>query len=95
MDRRTFLKYQAAGLLWAAAGAPGLMPLRAALADGPPDVAVVKGDPAAATRAAVKLLGGLERFVKPGHKVLIKPNMSFAKGVDSATTTHRTWCGNW
>lgn len=88
MDRRAFLKYQAAGLLWAAVGAPGLSPLRAALADVPPDVAVVKGAPAAATRAAVELLGGLGRFVKPGHKVLIKPNMSFAKGPDSGTTTH-------
>jgi uncharacterized protein (DUF362 family) len=28
------------------------------------------------------------RFVKPGQKVVIKPNMSFAQGVDSATTTH-------
>lgn len=88
MDRRTFLKYQAAGLLWAAVGAPGLSPLRAALADAPPDVAVVKGSPAAATRAAVDMLGGMGRFVKPGYKVLIKPNMSFAKGPDSGTTTH-------
>lgn len=88
MDRRDFLKYQAAGFLWLAAGAPGLSPVRAALADGRPDVAVVKGAPAAATRAAVELLGGLGRFVKAGHKVVIKPNMSFSKGPDSGTTTH-------
>jgi uncharacterized protein (DUF362 family) len=36
----------------------------------------------------VELLGGIKSFVKPGQKVLIKPNMSFASGVDSATTTH-------
>ena len=88
MDRRAFLKYQAAGFLWVAAGAPGLSPVGAALADGRPDVAVVKGAPAAATRAAVELLGGMGRFVKVGHKVLIKPNMSFARGPDSGTTTH-------
>ncbi|MDR0881469.1 MAG: DUF362 domain-containing protein [Candidatus Adiutrix sp.] len=87
MDRRTFLKYQAAGLLGLAGSASLLAPLRA-LADGRPDVAVVKGQPAAATRAAVELLGGMGRFVKAGQKVLIKPNMSFAKGLDSATTTH-------
>jgi uncharacterized protein (DUF362 family) len=55
---------------------------------GFPDVAVVKGDPAAATRAAVDMLGGMSRFIKPGQKVLIKPNMSFAQTPDKATNTH-------
>ena len=87
MDRRTFLKYQAAGFLGLAGGSSLLTPLRA-LADGRPDVAVVKGRAAAATRPAVEQLGGKGRFDKPGQKVLIKPNMSFAKGLDSATTTH-------
>ena len=88
MDRRSFLKYQAAGLLWLAAGSPLLAPVRPALADGTPDVAVVKGAPGPAARAAVEMLGGMGRFVKPGQKVLIKPNMSFARGPETATNTH-------
>ena len=35
--------------------------------------------PRAMTRAAVDTLGGMKRFVKPGAKVVIKPNMSFAR----------------
>ncbi len=87
MDRRTFLKYQAAGLIWLAAGAPALLP-RKALADGVPDLAVAKGAPAAAARAAVEMVGGMGRFVKRGQKVVIKPNMSFARGPEAATNTH-------
>ncbi len=90
MKRRSFLRWQLQGALLVSAGlsAPGLfLPVRA-LADGTPDVAVAKGGPAAATRAAVELLGGMGRFVKPGQSVIIKPNMSFAQGPDSATNTH-------
>jgi len=39
-------------------------------------LAVAHGaDPAAITQAAVKALGGIERFVKPGQQVIIKPNI--------------------
>lgn len=94
MKRRDMLKWQAYGLLWLAAGAPVTARaaqdghMQAGQAAVAPDVAVAKGDPARAARAAVDALGGMQRFVKPGHKVLIKPNMSFARGVESATTTH-------
>jgi len=88
VTRREFLRWQAAGAAWLAAGASGLLHPAAALADAGPDLAVATGGPAAATRAAVELLGGITAFVKPGQKVLIKPNMSFSRGVDSATTTH-------
>lgn len=54
----------------------------------PPDLAIVKGPVAKATREAVNLLGGMKRFVKPGFKVLIKPNMSFPNSPSAATTTH-------
>lgn len=41
-----------------------------------PYLAVARGtDPAAITRAAVSALGGIERFVKPGADVVIKPNI--------------------
>lgn len=93
MNRRTFLKWQMHGLLWLTA-APLLGAGAGVRAAGPPappmppDVAVVKGSPAAAARAAVELLGGMARFVRPGQKVVIKPNMSFARGPESGTTTH-------
>ena len=92
MQRRSFLKWQLQGMLWMSGG---LAPLSAvlstandALAAPTPDVAVAKGQPAAATRAAVELLGGMGRFVKPGQKVVVKPNMSFARGPEYATNTH-------
>ncbi len=41
-----------------------------------PYMAVARGaDPAAITRAAITALGGIERFVKPGADVIIKPNI--------------------
>jgi uncharacterized protein (DUF362 family) len=86
MNRRAFLKWQlASGLL--VAGAPLLGPGRV-LADTTPDVAHVTGDPAAATRASVELLGGMGRFVKPGQRVVVKPNMSFPHGPEKGTNTH-------
>ena len=33
-------------------------------------------------------LGGMAHFVKPGQKVLIKPNMLAGKSPDKAVTTH-------
>ncbi len=45
-----------------------------------------------AVRSALKdllePLGGMEAFVKPGQKVLLKPNMLSAKAPDRAITTH-------
>jgi uncharacterized protein (DUF362 family) len=39
-------------------------------------LAVARGaDPAEITRRAMAALGGIERFVKPGHDVIIKPNI--------------------
>jgi uncharacterized protein (DUF362 family) len=39
-------------------------------------------------RRAVELLGGIERFVKKGQNVVIKPNMSFSSGIDTAANTN-------
>ena len=89
MDRRTFLKWQMQGVLLAGV-APALLTTSpvAQAASAIPDIAVAKGDPAAAARAAVTMLGGMGRFVKPGQRVVIKPNMSFANTPESATNTH-------
>mgnify|MGYP001333948465 CR=1 FL=1 len=88
MDRRCFLKYQLHGALWLAAGGAGLFGPSLGLAQGTPDIAVAKGQPGPATRAAVGLLGGMSAFVKPGQRVVIKPNMSFAGGPEMANNTH-------
>lgn len=88
MDRRAFLKWQLTGTIWLAAGSSGLLLPRHAMASSAPDLAVAKGGPAAATRAAVEQLGGMRSFVKPGQRVVIKPNMSFAAPPERATNTH-------
>ncbi len=88
MDRREFLKQQAMGALWLSAGSSGLLLPKIGLADTTPDVSVVKGPTAAATRAAVEMIGGMRKFVKSGNRVIIKPNMSFSSSPRQATNTH-------
>jgi uncharacterized protein (DUF362 family)/Pyruvate/2-oxoacid:ferredoxin oxidoreductase delta subunit len=39
-------------------------------------------------RESVNLLGGMDSFVKPGEKVLIKPNLLKARPPEAAVTTH-------
>lgn len=95
MDRRQFLKYQLQGMLWVA-GSSLLLPARSLAAKsaktGPanaaPDIAVARGGPEAATRAAVEMLGGMKKFVKKGDRVVIKPNMSFPTPPERASNTH-------
>ena len=41
-----------------------------------------------AVRKTVDLLGGITCFVKPGSRVLIKPNLLMSKGPEYAITTH-------
>jgi uncharacterized protein (DUF362 family) len=43
----------------------------------PPGVVARGGDTSARVRAAVDAMGGIERFVRPGESVLLKPNMSW------------------
>ncbi|MFH1399568.1 MAG: DUF362 domain-containing protein [Candidatus Woesearchaeota archaeon] len=42
----------------------------------------------AAVRKAVELIGGIDKFVKPGNRVLLKPNLLFGKEPASAVCTH-------
>ncbi len=44
----------------------------------------------AAVRRSVELLGGMGRFVKPGQRVLVKPNMLSASDPARAVVTHPT-----
>ena len=88
MDRRHFLRRALTGAGWIASGASGLLIPRGALAVSGPDIGVVKGEPGPATRAAVDLIGGMASVVKPGMRVIVKPNMSFPHGPDAGTNTH-------
>ncbi|MBW2061177.1 MAG: DUF362 domain-containing protein [Deltaproteobacteria bacterium] len=88
MNRRDFLRYHLQGAFALAAGSTGLLLPKESMAVGEPDIVVVEGAPGAATRAALNLLGGMGQFVKPGDRVLIKPNMSFSHPPESATNTH-------
>lgn len=75
-------------LVWAAGAAAGLWVPRGLAAAPKPDLTVARGGPGPATRAAVAALGGMAAFVRPGQKVVIKPNMSFAHGTERASNTH-------
>jgi uncharacterized protein (DUF362 family) len=83
ISRRQFLKATAAGVAISLAGDADFLS-----AAEETDLAVISGEPAAATRKALDALGGISRFVKKGQRVVIKPNMSFAKTPEFAATTH-------
>ena len=99
MPRREFLQACARASV-AAAAASWLLPVapaRAAESTGRPkkglkgkyDLAVVKGsDPAVITRKAVDAMGGMNRFVKKGATVVIKPNMAWDRTPEQAGNTN-------
>ena len=88
IGRREFLKQQTRYMMLLAGGAAGVSLPRTVWGADYPDLALAEGDPGPATRKAVALLGGMKRFVKPGDKVVIKPNMSFSSEVERASNTH-------
>ncbi len=74
-SRRRFLGRMArAGLL---AAAPLVRPILA-----------LARPPAALVRAAVGKLGGMERFVRPGDRVVVKPNIGWDRTPAEAANTH-------
>lgn len=59
-----------------------------------PKVVLAKNpDHAQALRAALDAIGGIRRFVKAGEKVLLKPNVAFAKGPEYAVNTNPVLVG--
>jgi len=53
------------------------------------DMVVAKGkDPSAITRKAIETLGGINRFVKKGDIVVIKPNIAWDRNPELAATTN-------
>lgn len=83
MTRRKFLKMAAAGTALGIAAKPSI-----SFAKDEYDLVVISGEPAAATKKALEALGGISRFVKKGHRVVLKPNMSFARTPEFGATTH-------
>ncbi len=83
MTRRKFLKTTAAGIALGLAGRPSFSIAREEV-----DLAVISGDPVAATKKALEALGGISRFVKKGQRVVLKPNMSFTRTPEFGATTH-------
>ncbi len=86
-SRRRFLGRMArAGLL---AAAPLVRPILALARPPARPLAVAGGpDPAALVRAAVGKLGGMERFVRPGDRVVVKPNIGWDRTPAEAANTH-------
>jgi uncharacterized protein (DUF362 family) len=83
ITRRNFLKTAATGIALGIAGGPSF-----SFAKEDYDLAVISGDPAAATKKALEALGGISRFVQKGQRVVLKPNMSFARTPEFSATTH-------
>jgi uncharacterized protein (DUF362 family) len=56
---------------------------------GAPPIVVARGsDPALMVRAALGALGGIERFVKRGETILVKPNMAWDRSPEQGANTH-------
>jgi uncharacterized protein (DUF362 family) len=92
VNRRKFIKSIAVA---AAVGAVASKLPKAVFAQGTsaagalPDVVGVRnGEPIAMFRKGIDALGGMQAFVKPGQKVIIKPNISFDSGAERAANTN-------
>lgn len=80
-NRREFVRTSAIGL--SAMGLSRIGISQSANAD----LVVVEGEVVSAAKKALWALGGMKRFVKPGMKVLLKPNISFAQGPEKGVNT--------
>lgn len=84
ITRRDFLKSLA--IVGMACSTGGPIPSLYAKEDY--DLVVISGEPVPATQKVLEALGGISRFVKRGERVVLKPNMSFARTPDIGATTH-------
>ncbi len=91
IDRRTFIRHSFHAAIATAVGGLPILDLSAisAHASEGPDLAVRKGqDIPVLVRETLGALGGIERFVKPGEIVVIKPNIGWDRTVEMAANTH-------
>jgi len=84
ITRREFIKIGAGAALLT------LLPRSLMSADkkNMPVIGVAEGDNSKLVRAAVDLVGGIDKFMKKGDVVCIKPNLSFASNIDCGATTN-------
>ncbi len=87
LPRRDFCRFVAAGA-GAAVFAPAGGLLAQMTAPAAPGIAAVKGAAGAATHRAVGLLGGMGKFVRPGQKIVVKPNIGWDRTPEQAANTH-------
>jgi uncharacterized protein (DUF362 family) len=83
ITRRRFLKTAATGLALSTLGKPVLLTAKEEY-----DLVAISGEPVAATTKALEAMGGISRFVKKGQRVVLKPNMSFARPPEMGCNTH-------
>ena len=86
MNRREFLQWSAsslaAALVWGAFGKKTAWP------ELPPHLSVVTGGTAQQrVETAIKTLGGINRFVKPGNRVVVKPNIAWSRTPQEGANT--------
>jgi uncharacterized protein (DUF362 family) len=82
MKRRDFLKLVVSSLLIGGAS-------RDLFAKEPSVLSVAEGkDYMAITRNAISALGGMQRFVKQGNVVVVKPNIGWDRKLEYAANTH-------
>ncbi len=92
MNRRDFLKTAATlaalGVVSKVAGAVK-SPAAAAEKTGPADLVAIRGgEPDEMFDKAIRELGGIEKFVKKGQTVLVKPNIGWDRPVEAAANTN-------
>ncbi len=90
MDRRDFVKgsVAAAALLAVASKLPGAQTAAETPAAQSTVVAVRNGEPVAMFRKAIDALGGIGKFVKPGQKVVVKPNIGWDQPPEMGANTN-------
>lgn len=95
MDRRDFLKTVAIAGVAATVKFEGAMDVMAqtvkqtdAGSAGYDLVAVMGGEPDEMFRQAIAQMGGMKKFVKPGSKVVVKPNIGWDKTPELAGNTN-------
>jgi uncharacterized protein (DUF362 family) len=91
MNRRKFIKSVAAAAAVTAAASKfpkAVFAQNAAGVSFPDVVGVRNGLPVEMFRKGIDALGGMQAFVKPGQKVIIKPNVSFDSGPERAANTN-------
>ncbi len=90
LDRRQFIRRSLqAAVAAAAAGTLPVLDLAPPVLAAGPEVAVRKGQQVPKlVRETLAALGGIDRFVRPGDIVVVKPNIGWDRNMELAANTH-------